>query len=406
MARVSLGGEPPAEVLRFFRDKQLRPRFSWLDVWAEEHGYAFTVAKATETDVLTAFRGAIDRALERGLPFEQFRRDITAELARIGWGGPHDVRDPDTGEVRRVDFTAPRRLRTIFWSNMRAARAAGQWERAQRTKRMLPFFLYVETTADDPRIEHLDFVGIILPVDHPFWRTHFPPNGWGCKCAVRQITAAEAKRLLARPEGQGGITYRDTPPPIVRRSFVNRRTGEVTEVPLGIDPGWHTNPGLARAETLMRSLSDRLEESGEAAAREQIGKLWDSNLPAILTKLPQRVHMPVAVAPRVARVMGSKGRIVSISNSTLATKLSHRERRIADFAGIQGLIDRGTLRRDPRRSGAWLLFGAIGQVFFRLSLGLSRGAQLMHVRTLHPIGRQPERMRRMIAEAGDDPQEE
>lgn len=397
MPRVSLGGEPPADVLRFFRDKQLRPRFSWLDVWGQEHAYAFTVAKATEADVINAFRGAIDRALERGVPFEAFRRDITGELQRIGWARPREVRDPITGEVARVDFTSPRRLRTIFWSNMRSARAAGQWERAQRAKGMLPYFLYVETTARDPRQEHLGWVGIILPVDHEFWRTHFPPNGWGCLCAVRQIGRAEAKRLLGRPPVADGISYRDTPPEASTRPFRNRRTGEVSQVPVGIDPGWHTNPGLSRAETLMRSLSDRLDEAGEAAAREQVAKIWNSNMPEILTRLPQRVHMPVAVAPQLAQAMGANGSIVSISNATLATKLGHRERRLTDFAGIQQLVDSGRLRRERDRGG-WLVFGAIGTALFRLAVGISAGGREMYVRTLHPIG-SADRMRRMMDRA-------
>ena len=32
------------------------------------------------------------------------------------------------------------------------------------------------------RPQHLEWDGLVLPVDHPFWKTHAPPNGWGCRC--------------------------------------------------------------------------------------------------------------------------------------------------------------------------------------------------------------------------------
>jgi uncharacterized protein with gpF-like domain len=124
-----------------------------------------------------------------------------------------------------VDFSAPRRLRTIFQTNMRSAFAAGQWERIQRTKAALPFLLYVRTASVEPRPEHLRWAGIILPADDPFWRTHFPPNGWQCKCAVRQVSKFEARDKL-RQDG-----YTDQAPALGERTFVNRRTGEVVRVP-------------------------------------------------------------------------------------------------------------------------------------------------------------------------------
>ena len=37
--------------------------------------------------------------------------------------------------------------------------------------------------------------GTLLPVDDPWWQTHYPPNGWGCKCWVRQVSRREAERL-------------------------------------------------------------------------------------------------------------------------------------------------------------------------------------------------------------------
>lgn len=396
MAEVTLSANPPEDVLDYWNGKQLRPRFSHLDVWAEEHAFAHTVAGVTEARVLREFQEAGALAKARGMTFEQYRSEMRDRLTPLGWWGPRVVADPTGKDPDKVvDFSIPRRLEITFWSNMRSARAAGQWARAQRTKRMLPYFLYVETTARDPREEHLEWVGVILPVDHPWWRTHFPPNGWGCLCRARQITEFEARRLLGRPPGEGGVFYRKTAPEIVTKRHVNRRTGEVSDIPVGIDPGWHTNPGLARAETLMRSLREAMDDAGEDVARDQVAKLWASRTPETLMKLPHRVHMPVAVAPEMAARAGARGSIVSVSNTTLATKLAHQGRRMSDFGSAQQMFDDGRAFADPGRPKSWTLFGKIGRQFIRLALALSQDGYL-YIRTLHPLGETAARMNALI----------
>lgn len=277
--------DAPPEVLSYFRDRELAPRFSWLDVWAEEHAHAFTVAGVTEARVLAEFRAGIDKAIAGGKGFEAFREEMRQRLTPLGWWGPRTVADPEGRDPdKRVDFTRPRRLEVTFWSNVRSARAAGQWDRIQRTKQALPFLLYVRTTSGDPRPEHLGWAGIILPVDHPWWETHFPPNGWMCKCAVRQISAAQAERYSGlgtapAPQGiDGTITYRDTPPDDgPPRRYVNRRTGSRTDVPAGIDPGWQTNPGIGRSRKLGRILAEQLDTAPAALAEARTAALVDSN---------------------------------------------------------------------------------------------------------------------------------
>ncbi len=317
MPEVRIGEvTPPADVLDYFRAKQLSPRFSWLDVFGQEHAHAFTVAKAVEADVLAAFRATIDQAIAKGLTYEEWRAELEPRLRALGWWGPRTVADPETGETRRVDFSSPRRLENIFWSNVRAARAAGQWERAQETKDVLPYLLYVETTAAEPRAEHLGWVGTILPVGHPWWDTHFPPNGWGCKCSVRQVGRVEAKRL-------GGVS---PDPEVETVAFRNRRTGEVIEVPAGIDPGWHSNPGKSRAAGLSRVLADKIGRiPDDELRRRAIARVMESDdFGRLLAgRGPKKTGLPVGELPPAAVPERAATPVVLLSAETATKQARH-----------------------------------------------------------------------------------
>ncbi|WP_336801550.1 phage head morphogenesis protein [Kaistia sp. MMO-174] len=355
------GFGPAPEVVDYFREKGLAPRFSWLDVWGEEHASAFTVAKATELDLLTAFRDSIRKAIDTGQGLESWKAEIEPELRRLGWWGKRAVADPTGADPDRlVDFSNPRRLKTIFWSNMNAARAAGQWDRIQRTKEALPFLLYVRTTASDPRPEHLGWAGTILPVDDPFWRSHFPPNGWGCKCTVRQITRRERDRLLSSVSE--AKFYSADRPIIETQPFVNRRTGEVTHVPVGIDPGWHTNSGLGRAKVVVENLRQKIEVIGGAErdelpiAQKTISDLWASDVPLQLALKRERAHLPAAIAPKLTAVLGARSSVVAISPATMAQKIGkHGGIDIGDFAHIPAILEMGTAI-DRREEGEGVMF--------------------------------------------------
>ena len=46
---------------------------------------------------------------------------------------------------------------------------------------------YITKRDDRVRPEHKALDGITLPIVHSFWRSYWPPNGWGCRCVARFI---------------------------------------------------------------------------------------------------------------------------------------------------------------------------------------------------------------------------
>lgn len=209
---------PPKEALRFFAAKGLKPGFSYLDVWRDAHKKAFTVAKVMELDLLADVKASIEGALRDGTPFEAWAKDIRPTLDQSGWS------------AYGTEETAPRRLKTIYQTNMRMARAVGQQERIQRTKATLPFLKYELGPSEKHREEHVAWAEAptILPADDPWWEDHTPPLGYGCRCWVRQISTREALELGGQTEAPDDEAV----------DWTNPKTGQTEEIPAGVDPGF------------------------------------------------------------------------------------------------------------------------------------------------------------------------
>src|SRR5690554_2979998 len=188
-------GNIPRDALDFFRAKGLRIGFSAEDVAPEEHAHGFTVAKAIKLDILDDIKASLADNLEQGQTFRDWAKRIKPELQAKGWWGRKQEIDLATGEMREVQLGSPRRLKTIYRSNMRSARAAGQWQRIERNRNTHPYLIYELGPSQEHRAEHVAWAGTTLPVDHPWWDDHMPPNDYGCNCRVRAVSRSEYERL-------------------------------------------------------------------------------------------------------------------------------------------------------------------------------------------------------------------
>ena len=384
----AVGSSPPPEASAYFRDKNLRPAFRWTEVWGQEHAYSFTVAKAVQLDVLAAIRDSLQRAIDEGRPYRAWASDLKPELQRLGWWGRADLPNPATGEVKEVQLGSPRRLRTIYDANLRTARAAGQWERAQRTKAVLPYFVYQLGPSIHHRPEHEAREGMVAPVDDPIWNSWYPPNGWGCKCWLQQITRSRADAL------GGPADLGDDDPDDGRHSREYRRrrddgSVESIRVPKGIDPGWAGNPGKGRSATLMESLTEKLQSAGPEVAKAAIADLWRSPTAEVLPKLPGRFFAPVAVAPAPLKTaLGPAAEVVMVSGRTIATKLADPNKQgsrpvlARDFARVQQILDQGVRVDRDRQAASYI--AELDDGWWKVVVKRSGAGELI-VSTLFPI---------------------
>lgn len=230
---------PHREAIEYFKSKgfaaQLQ-RFHHLDHWREEHARNWVVAKAMRDDVSVAIRQAMTRALEEGRTMAQFQAELKPTLEKLGWWGRQEMLDPLTGETKEVQLGSMRRLKVIFDTNMRTAHAAGHWAAIMRTKKAFPYLEYVQIDRPSKRHDHARFHGGVWRVDDPIWLRIYPPNGWFCGCHVLQRTEGWMTR--------NNRTVSDAPD-LDEKPWVHKRTGQVFEVPRGVNPGFDANPGAA-----------------------------------------------------------------------------------------------------------------------------------------------------------------
>lgn len=239
----------PETALKFFRSKGLKTGFSWLDVWKQEHDAAFTVAKMLNVDLLSDMRAAVDKAIAEGQTFEEFRKNIEPTLVERGWWGRADMVDPLTGKTKNVQLGSVRRLQTIFRTNMQMSYAAADTLSYEQTKDSAPYLMYDAIDDDKTRPEHHAWDGTILSGDDPWWKSHTPPNGFNCRCGTLQLSQGDLHSMGKKPGKAPLVTYRE---------YTNKRTGEIEQLPDGVDPGFNYKPGASRADYLNNLLSSKL----------------------------------------------------------------------------------------------------------------------------------------------------
>jgi SPP1 gp7 family putative phage head morphogenesis protein len=250
---------PPAEALAFFKSKGLKATFDWRDMLGEEHATAFTVAKMADLDLLADVQASLEDALAQGISFRSWSDTIIPVLQSKGWWGREAVTDPLTGETIVAQLGSPGRLKTIFRTNVQSSYAAGHWQQIQANKDVAEYLLYDAVDDHRTRPEHAAWDGTILPVDDDFWRTHYPPNGWNCRCGVIQLAEEELEDL--------GLTPSPKAPNAGKYSWTNPRTGKTLQVPKGLDPGWDTNPGARHYADLQKIAAEKIKAMPPATAK-------------------------------------------------------------------------------------------------------------------------------------------
>lgn len=221
---------PFQEQVDFFRGKLNLPTDRWDDIVKAAHDRAFIVAGAAKADLLGDLRDAVDAAIVNGESIGAFRKRFDEIVKKHGWDGW-----TGSGSKAGRDW----RTRVIYQTNLSTSYAAGRLKQLNDPDlaRVRPYWKYIHNdTVQHPRPLHVSWSGMVLHRDDSWWKTHMPPNGWGCRCRVQAVRASEYKGAKAPDDG----TFEHID------SHGNRHT-----VPRGIDFGFDYQPG-AQTDTKLR----------------------------------------------------------------------------------------------------------------------------------------------------------
>lgn len=263
------------EAIAYLRQKVNLPTKTWRDIEGRAHDRAFVVAGAMKEELLSDLRAEVEKSVAGQSTLRDFRKAFDEIVAKHGWTGW-------TGE----DTKAGRawRTRVIFETNLSTAYAAGRY--AQMTDKDVvggyPYWQYRHAYYRVPersRPEHEAWSGLTLKWDDPWWRIHYPPNGWKCSCGIEPMSISEMKAE--------GISASDAPP-ITYRTVIDPRTSDKVRVPHGIDFGWDHAPGRDWTNGLVpREMQAPLAPSGATAIVNALPLLSDNAKPFVAKPLPE-----------------------------------------------------------------------------------------------------------------------
>lgn len=154
---------------KFFAKKITLTREDFDALMAEAQVYAFTVARISSIQIIADIQAEVQRAIIEGTTLEDFKKAMPGLMAKHGWSG-----------------LTPWHTETVFRTNVQMAYGMGQLEgmTAPHVLEAFPFWQYSAINDGRVRPSHLALDGKVYPADHPFWKIHFPPWGYNCRCDV------------------------------------------------------------------------------------------------------------------------------------------------------------------------------------------------------------------------------
>ncbi len=306
-------GLPPEKAIEYFKSKGYALSWNWHDTWQEAHAKAFTVAKAMRMDVLQDIHDMVQKALDEGITLQQFKQELTPKLQAKGWWGRKVIGD-ETG-AQAVQLGSPRRLRTIYQTNLQTAYMAGRYKDFMNNVDDRPDWMYVAIMDRRTRPTHAALNGKVFRYDDPFWDSFYPPNGWNCRCRVRALSDGDLKSKGITPESSAGKLSTEG-------KLVSKRTGELREVTAYTDPvtgmkiapdvGWSYNPGRA-------AWQPDLDRYAYKVAKQYVGGGLTGPDFTRFFQGKTGGNFPVAVLDaELMQPIGTKSQTVYLSDETLA----------------------------------------------------------------------------------------
>ena len=204
---------------------------------------AFAVAGIEQLDAVRRIKDAVAK-LPQGASWDEAKKEI-AEVMSTYTGG----------DMKAARARAEHTLRIQGFQAYSVARHQQQ----MATVDILPYWKYVTVGDTRVRAAHAKLDGKVLRADDDWWKTHYPPWDWGCRCIVESLTERQARK-------EGISEHNDMPTP--------ERSGTYS-----FDP---TNAGISidqlaasRDDADMRIISSQASQVTVQANNREPETMWE-----------------------------------------------------------------------------------------------------------------------------------
>ncbi|MFJ1218940.1 phage head morphogenesis protein [Yersinia enterocolitica] len=328
----------PEEAIKYFKSKGYVIGFDFHEVEAIAHARAFTVAGVLKLDVLKDIRDALQAALDNGDTYQEFTRKLQPILEAKGWIGKGLVADPETGELHGKQLT-PRRLQTIFTTNIQSSYNAGRYVQQMANVANRPYLERVAVMDSHTRPKHAALNGFTAPADDPVWTYLYPPDGYGCRCRIRARSQSDVEKYGLTVQSSAGRLVEveqeyGQPGNLIKTMGLKMPDGSIYTA----DPGFGFNPGKV-------AWQPELEKYDYRAARQYVtGALTGPDFArgvANVSQLDAQQRYPLAVlSPAQVSTTGAERQTINLS-ATVMKQLAASETppTLSDYVLMQQTIE-------------------------------------------------------------------
>ena len=166
------------EALQYARQRKIVLPDDFYSLDLKTRQMATTVSFLSSLEQIETVIKAVNKAIADGSTFRDFQKLVEKEGIEL----PKHYLD------------------NVFRTNIQNAYGHGRWIQQNRNKAKRPYLMYSAINDSRVRPSHLALDKIVLPFDHPFWLTHYPPLGFRCRCIVIALTEKQAMKYGITPD--------------------------------------------------------------------------------------------------------------------------------------------------------------------------------------------------------------
>lgn len=205
---------PFLEALAYWQSKIPVTRDEFDKLSGEAKTRAFAVSSLSKLDQVQAVFNGIEKALEEGQSYGQFKKEMLEKLP-VGWR------------------ETPHRLENIFRTNIQTAYQVGRYQQLMKVTDTMGYWRYVAVADSRTRKVHFGLHGTVRRYDDTFWDSFYPPNGYRCRCTVQALS----KRMM---KSRGLSAGEGIPERVI---YTDPLTGMQTPIVPVPDKGWDMHVG-------------------------------------------------------------------------------------------------------------------------------------------------------------------